>query len=35
VTLILDAAPLVTVADRRDPMKPRVEALLRKSPANS
>jgi predicted nucleic acid-binding protein len=32
VTLVLDAAPLVAVADRRDPMKPRVEALLREEP---
>lgn len=29
MTLILDAAPLVAVADRRDPMRPRIEALLR------
>jgi predicted nucleic acid-binding protein len=26
--MVLDAAPLVAVADRRDPMKPRIEALL-------
>jgi uncharacterized protein len=30
VTLVIDAAPLVALADRRDPMKPRVEAVLRK-----
>jgi hypothetical protein len=29
VTLVVDAGPLVAVADRRDPMKPRIEALLR------
>lgn len=29
MTLILDAAPLVAVADRRDPMRPRIEAMLR------
>jgi predicted nucleic acid-binding protein len=29
VTLVIDAAPLVAVADRRDPMGPRVESLLR------
>jgi hypothetical protein len=28
VTLLLDAAPLVAVADRRDPMQSRIEALL-------
>jgi len=32
VTLVIDAAPLVAVADRRDPMMPRVEALLRREP---
>lgn len=32
MTLVIDAAPLVAVADRRDPMKPRVEALLREEP---
>ena len=29
MTLILDAAPLVAVADRRDPLRPLIEALLR------
>ncbi|MGQ0669984.1 MAG: hypothetical protein ACT4PO_09985 [Actinomycetota bacterium] len=29
MTLILDAAPLVALADRRDPAKPTIEALLR------
>lgn len=29
MTLVLDAAPLVAVADRRDPMQSRIEALLR------
>jgi predicted nucleic acid-binding protein len=29
VTLVVDAGPLVAVADRRDPIGPRVEALLR------
>jgi uncharacterized protein len=29
VTLVLDAAPLVAMADRRDPMSARVAALLR------
>jgi predicted nucleic acid-binding protein len=28
MTLILDTAPLVALADRRDPMQPRVEKLL-------
>jgi uncharacterized protein len=32
VTLVIDAAPLVALADRRDPMKSRVEAVLRKEP---
>jgi uncharacterized protein len=32
VTLVIDAAPLVAVADRRDPMRERVEALLRQEP---
>jgi len=32
VTLIIDAPPLVAAADRRDSMKPRVEALLREEP---
>jgi hypothetical protein len=32
VTLVIDTGPLVAVADRRDPMKPRVEALLREEP---
>jgi len=32
VTLVLDAAPLVAVADRRDPLRPRIEALLRDEP---
>lgn len=29
MTLVIDAGPLVAIADRRDPTKPRVEALLR------
>jgi len=29
VTLIVDAAPLVAVADRKDPMRDRIETLLR------
>ena len=29
MTLVLDTAPLVAVADRRDRMRPKVEALLR------
>ena len=29
MTLVLDAAPLVAVADRRDSMQPLIEALLR------
>lgn len=32
MTLVVDAAPLVAVADRRDPMRPRIEALLRDEP---
>jgi hypothetical protein len=32
VTLILDTAPLVALADRQDPMQPRVEKLLRDEP---
>ncbi|MFL5797254.1 MAG: type II toxin-antitoxin system VapC family toxin [Actinomycetota bacterium] len=32
MTLVLDAAPLVAVADRRDPARPRIEALLRDEP---
>lgn len=32
MTLVLDAAPLVAVADRRDSMQPLVEALLREEP---
>lgn len=28
MTLVLDAAPLVALADRRDPMYPRIERLL-------
>lgn len=32
MTLVLDAAPLVAVADRRDPLGPRIEALLREEP---
>ncbi len=32
MTLVLDAAPLVAVADRRDPLRPRIEALLRNEP---
>jgi predicted nucleic acid-binding protein len=29
VTLVLDAAPLITLADRLDPAQPAIEALLR------
>lgn len=29
MTLVLDAGPLVAVADRRDPLQSRIEALLR------
>ncbi|MEP7379534.1 MAG: VapC toxin family PIN domain ribonuclease [Chloroflexota bacterium] len=32
MTLVLDAAPLVAVADRRDPLRPQIEALLRDEP---
>jgi predicted nucleic acid-binding protein len=32
VTLVIDAAPLVALADRRDPMKARVDSVLRKEP---
>lgn len=32
MTLVLDSAPLVAVADRRDSMRPRIEALLRDEP---
>ena len=32
MTLILDTAPLVALADRRDPMQPRVEELLQEEP---
>lgn len=32
MTLILDAAPLLAVADGRDPMRPRIEALLKEEP---
>jgi predicted nucleic acid-binding protein len=32
VTLVIDAAPLVAAADRHDPMKSRVESLLRREP---
>lgn len=32
MTLVLDAAPLVAVADRRDPMKGAVEVALREEP---
>jgi hypothetical protein len=32
VTLILDTAPLVALADRHDRMQPRVERLLREEP---
>jgi predicted nucleic acid-binding protein len=32
LTLVLDAAPLVAVADRRDRMRPQIEALLREEP---
>ena len=32
MTLVVDAAPLVAVADRRDPMRPRVEKVLEDEP---
>jgi len=32
LTLVVDAGPLVAVADRRDPLKSRVEAILRAEP---
>jgi predicted nucleic acid-binding protein len=32
VTLILDAAPLVALADRRDPIGPQIETLLQHEP---
>ena len=32
MTLVVDAAPLVAMADRRDPMQPRVEKLLEEEP---
>jgi len=32
VTLILDAAPLVALADRRDSLGPQIEMLLRQEP---
>lgn len=32
MTVVLDAAPLLALADRRDPMGPRIEALLREEP---
>lgn len=32
MTLIVDAAPLVALADRRDPQRDRVEAVLRNEP---
>ncbi|HVC23737.1 MAG TPA: PIN domain-containing protein [Candidatus Dormibacteraeota bacterium] len=32
MTLVIDAAPLVAVADRRDSMQQRIEALLRDEP---
>jgi predicted nucleic acid-binding protein len=32
VTLVLDAAPLVALADRRDPLQVSVEAVLRDEP---
>lgn len=32
MTLVLDMAPLVAVADRRDRMRPLIEALLRTEP---
>jgi len=34
LTLVLDAAPLVAVADRRDPMRPLVEQLLVNEPGD-
>ncbi|HEY4938441.1 MAG TPA: hypothetical protein VIJ69_05395 [Actinomycetota bacterium] len=32
MTLVLDAAPLVAVADRRDSMQPLIKALLQEEP---
>jgi predicted nucleic acid-binding protein len=32
LTLVLDAAPLIAVADRRDRMRPMIERLLREEP---
>ena len=32
--MIVDSAPLVAVADRRDPMRPRIEALLNEEPGD-
>jgi predicted nucleic acid-binding protein len=32
VTVVIDAAPLVAVADRRDPLGPTVESILRAEP---
>ena len=32
MTLILDAAPLVALADRRDSLGPQIEMLLRQEP---
>lgn len=34
MTLVLDAAPLVAVADRRDPMRTRIERLLADEPGD-
>ena len=34
MTVILDAAPLVAVADRRDRLRPAIEALLRDEPGD-
>ena len=32
MTLILDSGPLVALADRKDPLGPRIETLLREEP---
>jgi predicted nucleic acid-binding protein len=34
VTLVIDAGPLVAAADQDDPIKPRIEALLRSEPGD-
>jgi len=34
VTLVVDAAPLIALADRRDPMGPQIQALLADEPGS-